>query len=104
VPGTAHGWGRWGGVAPAIVVYSLLEMVSMHWTLDSFLSTSGGLTRAWGLPPSIDPLRGKWHGFWAVDMPWFWPYLLVGAIVVIFALNAVIVMRSQRRKVDRLEA
>jgi tetratricopeptide (TPR) repeat protein len=104
LPGTAHRWGRWGGIVTSIIALTTLELVSMRRPWIPYFLDSAALTRVYGLPGSIDPLRGKLYGVWAVDMPWAWPYLLVGVIVMIYGWNAAIVLRSQRRKVDQFSS
>jgi tetratricopeptide (TPR) repeat protein len=104
LPGTAHGWGRWGGIVTGIMICVIVEIASMHRPWLAYFMDSTGLTRVYGLPASIDPLQGKWYGVWAMNMPRFWPYLLVTVIVVIYGVNAAMVLRSQRRKVDQFSS
>jgi hypothetical protein len=92
VPGTARAWGRIGGLLAFVAVLGItkLLMSEQRWTS---LGNVGSVKRAFGLPPSLPDFPRQWH----LGVGWFWNHGIVGLAVLVFAVNAVVVLAARRR-------
>jgi hypothetical protein len=99
-PGTARAWRVWGGLILSLAIWGIIEVVTRNINLRyifSFGFDFGRSGNAFGLPPiavkAFNDLK------WPADPGWLWTAGPAFLVVLIFVVNAALVLRSRPRMI-----